>query len=109
MGSALIVPPADLVVYVIGMGVDADYLRHPELRATLTSADWLRPDFTVNILPAGIRGLVIAGIFAATMSSMSAGINSLATSSLKDLFERIAPKVKERELFWARLLSVFWG
>jgi sodium-coupled monocarboxylate transporter 8/12 len=52
---------------------------------------------------------VIAGIFAATMSSISSGINSLTTSTIKDLLERFSQRVRNRELFWARLLSVSWG
>jgi sodium-coupled monocarboxylate transporter 8/12 len=109
MGSSIIVLPVLLLLYGIGVGFVAYYQEHPELRATLTSADRVMPHFTVNILPTGFRGLVIAGVFAATMSSISAGINSLTTSTIKDFLERFSSNVRKRELFWARLLSIGWG
>jgi SSS family transporter len=109
IGSAMILLPVLLLLYGIGVGFVAYYHEHPELQATLKSPDRVMPHFTVNFLPGGFRGLVIAGIFAATMSSMSSGINSLSTSTIKDLLERISPRVKERELFWARTLSAVWG
>lgn len=109
IGSAIIVLPVTLLLFGIGIGLTAYYQEHAELRATLTSADRVMPHFTINLLPVGLRGLVIAGIFAATMSSISSGINSLATSTMKDLLERTSPIFQQREMFWARLLTVFWG
>jgi len=108
-GSAMILLPVLLLLYGIGIGFTAFYHDHADMRASLSSADRVMPHFTVNVLPTGLRGLVIAGIFAATMSSMSSGINSLATSTLKDLLEKMSRKIVDRELFWARLISAFWG
>jgi SSS family transporter len=108
-GSAVILLPVLLLLYSIGIGLVAYYQEHPELLSTLQNADRVMPHFTTNLLPQGFRGLVIAGIFAATMSSMSSGINSLTTSTMKDVLVRIAPTIETRELFWARLLSVLWG
>ncbi|MEZ5344951.1 MAG: sodium/solute symporter [Pyrinomonadaceae bacterium] len=109
MGSAIILLPVLLLLYAIGIGFVAYYQTNPELAGTLTNPDRVMPHFTVNILPDGLRGLVIAGIFAATMSSMSSGINSLSTSTIKDLLEHISPKFQERELYWARVLCLGWG
>jgi SSS family transporter len=108
-GSAIILLPVLLLLYGIGIGFTAFYHDHAGMRASLTSADRVMPHFTVNVLPAGLRGLVIAGIFAATMSSMSSGINSLATSTIKDLLEKLSQKIVDRELSWARLISAIWG
>ncbi len=108
-GSAIILLPVLLTLYGIGIGFTAFYHDHADMRASLTSADSVMPHFTVSILPAGLRGLVIAGIFAATMSSMSSGINSLATSTIKDLLEKVSQRVVDRELYWARLISAIWG
>ncbi|HEY3129864.1 MAG TPA: sodium/solute symporter [Acidobacteriota bacterium] len=109
MGSSLIVLPVLLLLYGIGVGLSAYYYDHPVMRASLTNADRVMPHFTVRILPAGIRGLVLAGVFAATMSSISSGINSLTTSTVKDVMERIRPSIRENDLFWARLISAAWG
>lgn len=109
MGSALILLPVLLLLYGIGLGIVAYHQEYPELAATLESADRVMPHLTANLLPGGFRGLVIAGIFAATMSSMSSGLNSLTTSTIKDVLVRIRPGLVQRELFWARLLSMGWG
>ncbi|MFV0390037.1 MAG: sodium:solute symporter family transporter [Pyrinomonadaceae bacterium] len=109
LGSAVILFPILILLYVIGLGLVAYYHSHPELQATLGNPDRVMPHFTSNVLPMGLRGLVIAGIFAATMSSMSAGINSLSTSTMKDLLEQISPKLIKNELFWARSLCLGWG
>jgi len=42
--------------------------------------------FIVNGLPAGVRGLIIAGVFATMMGSASAALNALATSFTADFY-----------------------
>lgn len=108
-GSALILLPVLLLLYGIGIGFTAFYHDHPGMRDSLSGPDRVMPHFTVYVLPAGLRGLVIAAIFAATMSSMSSGINSLATSTIKDFLEKVSQNIVARELYWARLISAFWG
>ena len=42
--------------------------------------------FIVNDMPVGLRGLIIAGVFATMMGSTSAALNALATSFTKDFY-----------------------
>lgn len=42
--------------------------------------------YILNVMPVGIRGLVLAGIFATAMGSLSAALNSLATSATNDWY-----------------------
>ena len=67
--------------------------------------------FVTTHLPAGIVGLVMAVIFAATMSSISAEINSLATVSVIDIYQRhIKRDAPDRHyLRVSRIATVFWG
>ncbi|MFH1197865.1 MAG: sodium/solute symporter [bacterium] len=51
-----------------------------------------------DILPAGIKGFVIAGLFAAMMSSLSSAFNSSATLIVLDLFKPRRPNASENEL-----------
>ena len=51
-----------------------------------TPSDQLFPAFVVQHLPAGLAGLVIAGILAAAMGTHSSAINSLASSATHDLY-----------------------
>ena len=60
--------------------------------------DKILPHFIVSKLPAGIRGLLIAAIFAAAMSSIDTSLNSSATIILSDVYKRfIHPSAGERE------------
>jgi Na+/proline symporter len=42
--------------------------------------------FIINKMPAGLRGLIMAGVFATAMGSLSAALNALATSFVKDFY-----------------------
>lgn len=42
--------------------------------------------YILNVMPTGIRGLVLAGVFATTMGSLSAALNALATSATNDWY-----------------------
>jgi solute:Na+ symporter, SSS family len=46
------------------------------------------PHFVLTVMPAGLRGLVIAGVLATTMGSLSTALNSLATSYVRDFHFR---------------------
>jgi len=66
--------------------------------------------FVTKYLPAGIVGLVIAVIFAATMSASSGEINSLATVTVVDLYRRLHPRARDHHYVVAsRLATLFWG
>ena len=67
--------------------------------------DYVFPYFIVSKLPVGVRGLLIASIFAAGMSTVSTSISSGATIVLKDFFEEWGAKSGKRELFILRLSS----
>ncbi len=66
---------------VVGLGLWAFYAGRPFDRA-----DEIFAQFIVQELPAGITGLLIAGVFAAAMSSLSSSINSLASATAYDFW-----------------------
>jgi Na+/proline symporter len=67
--------------------------------------------FVTKYLPAGLVGLILAAIFAAAMSTISAEINSLATVSVIDIYKRFAVRgaTDGHYLFASRAFTVFWG
>jgi Na+/proline symporter len=67
--------------------------------------------FVTKYLPAGIVGLLIAVILAATMSSSSGEINSLATVSVVDIYKRHFRKhaTDHHYLTASRVATAFWG
>ena len=67
--------------------------------------------FVTRYLPAGLVGLVIAVVLAATMSASSGEINSLATVSVIDLYERYFRRgaSDHHYLLASRWATLFWG
>jgi hypothetical protein len=67
--------------------------------------------FVIRYLPPGLVGMVIAVIFAATMSASSGEINSLATVTVVDLYRRyVRPNASDHHhLMAARYATLFWG
>ncbi|HKX59569.1 MAG TPA: sodium:solute symporter [Steroidobacteraceae bacterium] len=67
-------------------------------RLTLESPDQALPALAAQLLPAGLRGIVVAGLLAALMSSLSSVFNSSATLVTMDLYKRWRPAASERQL-----------
>ncbi len=85
---------------VVGMALLAYFRTRPDMlpdgQTGLDSADKLLPIFIVRDLPVGITGLVIAGLLAAAMSSLSSGLNSACSVVTTDFIDRFR-KRKEAE------------
>ncbi|HKJ17953.1 MAG TPA: sodium/solute symporter [Xanthomonadales bacterium] len=58
--------------------------------------DYILPHFIVNYLPAGMVGLILAAVLAASMSSVSSDLNSISTVITKDYFSRFLPGLSDR-------------
>ena len=73
--------------------------------------DKVLPHFIANKIPAGLAGLLIAALFAAAMSSIDTSLNSSATVTLKDFFQRHLQR-GENEIDALKILrgaTLFWG
>jgi sodium-coupled monocarboxylate transporter 8/12 len=86
--GAVIIPLMTLLS-VLGVILFVFYASRPELRATLQNPDAVVPHFAAKVLPHGLAGLVVASIFAGSMSTVSASLNSLATSTVVDIYKRL--------------------
>jgi len=72
-------------------------------------SDAIYPTFVVNQLPAGLSGLVVAGILAAAMSSHASAVNSLASASTHDFYVPLSGRTEPgRVLSVGRWLTLFW-
>ncbi|MCB9250625.1 MAG: sodium/solute symporter [Ignavibacteriales bacterium] len=58
------------------------------------------PLLVTQILPVGIRGIVVAGLLAALMSSLAGVFNASATLFTMDFYQRIKPDVTQEKLVW---------
>ncbi|MCF7803943.1 MAG: sodium:solute symporter [Candidatus Marinimicrobia bacterium] len=58
------------------------------------------PLLVTTILPVGVRGIVVAGLLAALMSSLAGVFNASSTLFTMDFYKRLRPDVSERHLVW---------
>ncbi len=79
--------PIQLCVLSIGILLWVSYSITPD-PALPHGANKIFPYFVLTKMPAGLRGLVIAGVLATTMGSLSTALNSLATSYVRDFHFR---------------------
>ena len=63
------------------------------------------PTLVGALLPVGLRGLVVAGLLAALMSSLSSVFNSCSTLITWDVYKKLNPAATERRLVWVGRLS----
>ena len=100
--------------YFIGTGLYTFYKTHPQsLDITMQQGDTIFPYFMMSQMPAGIAGLLIAAIFAATMSTISSNINSVSTAFSVDFIQRFRPSIKDAALLrvarWTCIVSGLIG
>ena len=100
--------------YMIGTGLYTFYKTHPaELDVTMQQSDAIFPFFMMSQMPAGVAGALIAAIFAATMSTISSNINSVATAFSIDFWKRFRPSTSDTRLVvvarWASVVSGMIG
>ncbi|MEZ8696642.1 transporter [Vibrio lentus] len=94
--------------FMAGQGVDLA-AAYPE--AGSKAADFAYLYFVQEYMPVGMVGLLIAAMFAATMSSMDSGLNRNSGIFVKNFYEPILrPKATEKELMVvSKLTSTFFG
>lgn len=75
------------------------------------SGDELFPTFIVEDLPSGVAGLLLAGILAAAMSTLSSSLNALSSSTMTDLIAqfRRTPLGDREALTVSRVTTLIWG
>lgn len=107
--GALLGLPGALLFFFVGTALFVYYQTHPPHPVGLPN-DAIFPFFLVNELPVGVVGLVIAGLLASAMGSLSSDINSSATVISTDLLPLVRPQPSERlRLRVARAATVAAG
>lgn len=108
--NAILVIPATLIFFFVGTALFVFYKSFPsELNPTFSNNDAIFPWYIASQLPAGISGLLIAGIFAAAMSSLSSSMNSAATAYATDIHFRFNWSNKVGGLKVARIATLVIG
>jgi len=102
--SSFISIAVGLLFLSVGALLWAYYQSHP--MPDVQGADYLFPHFIVSYFPLGLRGIMVAGVLAATMSVLDSTINALCATSYNDIFPKRDPKKMK---FYGLVDSIIWG
>ena len=100
-----------IILALVGFSLLAYYQLHPEFlpegQNISEAADKLFPRYLAFHLPRGIGGLVLAALFAAAMSSVDSGVNSISAVVLTDFVDRFrgTPLTERQHILVARCLA----
>ncbi len=100
---------------LVGVALLGYYQANPDLlptEATLRlQADQIFPHFIAHGLPPIVTGFVVSGLFAAAMSSIDSGVNSITAVVMTDFLDRfgLKPRTEAKHLLFARLLAFAIG
>lgn len=73
-------------------------------------SDEIFPKFIIEVLPSGVKGIIIAGLFAAALSTLAGSITSLSSSVMLDLYIPFKKTIDEKKnLLYSKLLTIFWA
>jgi solute:Na+ symporter, SSS family len=106
VGSGLLVIAQFALFLVVGLGLYAYYGGQ-----AFDVPDEIFPRFIVEGLPPGLSGLIVAGILAAMMSTVSSSLNSLASATTHDLYAPLARAEHDEEglMRAGRIFTIAWA
>lgn len=88
--NGIIAIPAGILIFAMGTFLYVYFKEHPEFLSVGMQNDSVFPLFITNHLPPGMAGLVIAGIFSASMSSLDSSMHSVSTVVTVDFYKRFS-------------------
>jgi len=89
----------------------AELIKKSDPSADSNDTNYIFLSFIINYLPVGFIGLLIAAILSASMSSTSAELNALASTTVIDFYQRLIKKDGDdrRYLMVSKIATVLWG
>ena len=105
IGSGIIVIIQFAIFLVVGVMLYAYY------GVMNVRSDTVFPRFIIDVLPPGVTGIIIAGLFAAALSTLAGSMSSLASSTMMDLYVPFFGKVGDdkKQLMISRLFTIMWA
>ena len=95
--------PGIIAIALAKSGLNAELQRQlvgPDGQVIRENAQSAFPLLVAHILPVGVRGMVVAGLLAALMSSLAGVFNASSTLFTMDFYSRLRPNVSQKQLVW---------
>src|SRR5688572_20755947 len=107
LGSSMVVAAAlGFVLFFVGTALFVFYAEHPGKGGIGFDSNRIFAKFISEEIPSGLTGLMVGAVLAASMSTISSVLNSLATVSISDLYQR---KGRQASVSGARLVTCAFG
>ena len=90
--------PWSFIAFGLGTVLYVYYKTHPEQLNPTLATDAVVPLFIVQNVPIGLSGIIIAGVYAAAMSSLDSSMHSTATVIVTDFYKRFRPASADHHL-----------
>ena len=102
--------PMNFVLFALGTLLFLFYVTRADTISPALKADGVFPFFAAQNLPAGLAGFVVVALLAATISTVSSAMNSVANLGVEDVYRRFYPDVSDQQcLVFGRRLTLGLG
>jgi solute:Na+ symporter, SSS family len=111
IGSGIIVIIQFAVFLMVGVMLYAYFGTLDFAKIGITKPDEVFPKFIIDVLPTGLTGVIIAGLFAAALSTLAGSISSLSSSTMMDIYIPFFGKSNDekKQLKVSRIFTVIWA
>ena len=110
IGSGVLVIIQFALFLFVGLALYTYYGTYELSTLGISKSDEIFPFFIINKLPVGISGIIIAGLFAAALSTLAGSMSALASSTMLDLYKPFTGiSDDDKELRISRLFTILWA
>lgn len=111
IGSGIIVVGQFFLFLFMGLLLYSYYQGASLADLGLIKADEIFPKFIIERIPTGLSGIIIAGLLAAAMSTLSGSVNSLAAATMHDIYKPYFSKSNDdrKDVATARAFTFLWA
>lgn len=110
IGQLYIAVPLNFMLFGLGTLLFLYFVTRAEALSPALKADGIFPFFAASTLPVGMAGFVVVALLAATISTVSSAMNSVANVGVEDIYRRFNPQVTDQQcLRVGRYLTLVLG
>jgi SSS family solute:Na+ symporter len=111
VGSGIIIIIQFALFLLVGIMLYAYYGTLDFSKIGISRPDEVFPKFIIDVLPPGITGIIVAGLFAAALSTLAGSMSSLSSSTMMDLYIPFFGKSNDakRQLRISRMFTIMWA
>jgi solute:Na+ symporter, SSS family len=110
-GSAFVSAIFISMSVLVSWGLVAFYHQNPDIKATMDHPDQVVAHYVVGYVPMLIRGVIIAGLLAAMMSTFDSALNSMSSVTINDFYKRYFARNRSEHHYvnCSRYFTLAWG